>query len=104
MALSLINYRHLPRGDPMKISSTFDSGNVRCLASDDPADIRLEIEIDAGDEYFQWFHYRLSGATGTPCCMRIVNAGDATQECQQFFKNYPEYYKPLQEMVKTGLT
>jgi len=34
----------------------------------------------------------------------IVNAGDATQECQQFFKNYPEYYKPLQEMFNTGLT
>jgi len=62
----------------MRISSAFDSGNIRCLTSDDPADIQLEIKVDAGDEFYQWFHYRLSGAARTPCCMRIVNAGGAS--------------------------
>ena len=30
----------------MKISATFDGGNIDCLACDDPADIRLAIRPD----------------------------------------------------------
>jgi murein tripeptide amidase MpaA len=61
----------------MKISSNFDGGNIHCLACDDPADIRLEIRRDNQSEFFQWFYFRLTGARGRDCALKIVNAGEA---------------------------
>ncbi|MGO1120524.1 M14 family metallopeptidase [Rhodovibrionaceae bacterium A322] len=61
----------------MKISSNFDSGNITCLACSDPGDIQLEINRDASSDFFQWFHFRLSGAQGQDCALKIVNAGEA---------------------------
>jgi murein tripeptide amidase MpaA len=43
----------------MKISSNFDSGNIKVLALNEPLDIQLEINPDNGSEFFQWFHFRL---------------------------------------------
>jgi len=61
----------------MKISSTFDGGNIHCLACSDASDIRLEICSDSGSKFFQWFYFRLSGAAGEDCALKIVNAGSA---------------------------
>ncbi len=61
----------------MKISSTFDGGNIHCLACSDASDIRLEICSDNESNFFQWFYFRLSGATGKDCVLKIVNAGAA---------------------------
>ena len=62
----------------MKVSSNFDSGNIEVVNCDDPSDIRLRIRYDAGEEFFQWFHFRLSGAKDLDCRLVIENAGEAS--------------------------
>jgi len=61
----------------LTISSGFDGGNIACLDSSDPADIRLAIRKDNYSGFFQWFHFRLCGARGAECRLRIVNAGES---------------------------
>ena len=61
----------------MRISSQFDSGNIVVKSAADPRDIRLEIRKDNGSDFYQWFHFRLSGAKGQTCRMVIENAGGA---------------------------
>ena len=62
----------------MKISSGFDGGNIECLACDDPQDIRLAIKPDGAADFFQWFYFRLTGAEGQDCSLKITNAGSAS--------------------------
>jgi murein tripeptide amidase MpaA len=61
----------------LTISSGFDGGNIVPLETSDPGDVRLAIRKDNYSGFFQWFYFRLSGARGTPCRLRIVNAGEA---------------------------
>jgi murein tripeptide amidase MpaA len=61
----------------MRISSNFDSGNIECLDCSQPADIRLAINKDRNSDFYQWFHFRLVGARGQDCTLRIMNAGGA---------------------------
>ncbi|CAN0163427.1 unnamed protein product, partial [Chrysoparadoxa australica] len=61
----------------MRISSVFDSGNISVMSAADPSNIRLEIKKDNGSDFYQWFHFRLSGANGTPCRLVIENAAGA---------------------------
>ena len=62
----------------LSIDSDFDSGNIRCLAAPAPDRIRLEIVPDADGQFFQWFYFRVRGAAGRDCVLRIENAGGAT--------------------------
>ena len=62
----------------MHINSSFDGGNILCLAASDPSDIRLEIRSDNESEFFQWFYFRLTGARDKDCRLRIANAGKAS--------------------------
>jgi murein tripeptide amidase MpaA len=62
---------------PLRISSTFDSGNILVKSAEDPSDIRLDIRSDNGSHFYQWFHFRLSGAAGVACRLVIENAGGA---------------------------
>jgi len=63
----------------MRITSDFDSGNILVESLADPGDIRLKIRTDPGKEaFYQWFHFRLTGARGVPVTLRIINAGGAT--------------------------
>lgn len=55
------------------ITSSFECGNIRALKSDDPADIRLEIESDGKADFFQWFFFRVE-APGGHRRMTIENA------------------------------
>ena len=57
---------------PITITSAFDSGNIRLVRQEGDADFVLAINRDAGGEFFQWFHFRLSGARGLPVRLRIV--------------------------------
>lgn len=57
---------------PASITSAFDSGNIRVLRQDGPAAFTLAIARDAGGEFFQWFHFRLSGAQGEEAVLRIT--------------------------------
>ncbi|MBD1581630.1 M14 family metallopeptidase [Pseudoalteromonas sp. S16_S37] len=43
----------------MKISSNFDSGNIKVVSLSEPLDIQLEINKDNESDFFQWFHFRL---------------------------------------------
>lgn len=61
----------------MRISAGFDSGNIICLNCEEPDNIRLEIKKDNQSGFYQWFHFRLSGAKDTACQMHIVNAEGA---------------------------
>jgi len=61
----------------MRISSNFDSGNIECLDCSKPTDIRLAINQDRNSSFYQWFHFRLVGARGQDCTLRITNAGSA---------------------------
>jgi murein tripeptide amidase MpaA len=62
----------------MHIDSNFDGGNIAVLEARDPAAIRLAIAPDHRSHYFQWFAFRLAGARGRPCTIRIENAGAAS--------------------------
>lgn len=45
----------------MHISSQFDSGNIRVIQADSPADIVLGINKDNQSNFYQWFYFRLFG-------------------------------------------
>lgn len=61
----------------MKISSNFDSGNIIVLDDSVPSNIRLKIRQDHQSDFFQWFHFRLSGAQGQLCALHIEDVADA---------------------------
>lgn len=60
------------------ISSNFDSGKIEVVQQDNPQDIQLNIGHDSNSEFLQWFHFRLQGAQGVSCKMRLLNAGEST--------------------------
>jgi murein tripeptide amidase MpaA len=59
----------------LAISSAFDSGNIEVLKLDGPQGIELAIRRDNASDFYQWFHFRLTGAAGQPSRRRIMNAG-----------------------------
>ncbi len=77
---------------PLHVSSNFDSGNIVCLAADDPSDIRLEIAKDSQSDFYMWFHFRLTGAKDTPCKLKITNARGAS---------YPKGWEGYQAVAST---
>lgn len=63
---------------PIVISSQFDGGNIKCISCDDPDNIRLNINHDAGDEFYQWFYFRLTGSADQHYSLQIDNAGSSS--------------------------
>ena len=61
----------------LRISSSFDGGNIEVEACTSPDDIRLSIRRDKDSDFFQWFFFRLTGAKDTPCRLLVTNAGEA---------------------------
>jgi murein tripeptide amidase MpaA len=62
----------------ISICAAFDSGNIEVRRCDGPDAIELTIRKDAHSDFRQWFHFRLSGARGQACRLRIVEmAGTA---------------------------
>lgn len=59
------------------ISSAFDSGNIRVLEQPSERHFRLSIAKDADDNFFQWFHFRLSGARGQAVTLDIVGLNES---------------------------
>jgi murein tripeptide amidase MpaA len=58
----------------MQINSAFDGGNIIVTAiNGDTAD--LTIRKDKDSEFYQWFHFRVSGAKGRAVTLRITNCG-----------------------------
>lgn len=60
----------------LRVSSAFDSGNIRLLSILDDR-IGLEIVRDHRSDFFQWFHFRVIGARGRTLTYEIGNAGQS---------------------------
>ena len=58
----------------IQISAAFDSGNIEVL-SISGAQARLAIRQDHDSEFFQWFHFRVSGSAGRTLELRITGLG-----------------------------
>ena len=61
----------------LSISSTFDSGNIIVKAASDPSNVRLAIAKDHQSDFYQWFHFRVTGEKGQKLRLIIENAGSA---------------------------
>ncbi len=61
----------------MRISSTFDSGNIEVVKAESPDDLQLNIRRDHQSDFYQWFHFRLVGEPGVTHRLRILNASGA---------------------------
>jgi murein tripeptide amidase MpaA len=57
----------------MRISADFDAGNIRLVGQEGDR-FDLEIEKDHASDFYQWFHFRLTGAAGRDVELRLVNA------------------------------
>lgn len=62
----------------IKISSDFDHANILCRDASDASNIQLEIKPDGKAEFFQWFYYRVDGASGQNLTMNLTNANGAS--------------------------
>lgn len=62
----------------MHISDAFDGGNIDVIDATSADDVRLAIKADVDGKSRQWFSFRLAGARGVPCLLRIVNAHQAS--------------------------
>ena len=74
----------------MRITSNFDSGNIKVIKADSPTDIQLEINQDNESDFFQWFHFRLES---TP----FVEHKIAINELQN--SAYPEGWEDYQAVA-----
>jgi len=57
----------------IRIDSAFDSGNIQVERISGPHEIVLTIRKDAHSDFYQWFHFRLSGAKDQRCIIRIID-------------------------------
>ena len=62
----------------LAISTQFDSGAIEVLRLDDAADVQIKIRRDNAADIWQWFHFRLQGASGLPVTLRFLNASECT--------------------------
>jgi murein tripeptide amidase MpaA len=58
----------------MIINGAFDSGNI-IVTSTTGDTANLEIRKDAHSDFYQWFHFRVSGAKGRTVTLNITNCG-----------------------------
>lgn len=58
----------------IQITASFDAGNIEVL-SIDGTEARLAIRKDHESDFFQWFHFRVSGAAGRELTLRITGLG-----------------------------
>jgi len=59
------------------VDAAFDAGNIIVHRCTGPDDIVLGIERDHLSDFFQWFHFRLSGARGQACTLRLTGLAAA---------------------------
>ena len=61
----------------IKISSQFDAGAIEIVNATSANAIDLNIRKDSHADITQWFYFRLQGAGGQACTIRLLNAGQA---------------------------
>ena len=74
----------------MRISSNFDSGNIRVIQADHPENIQLAIKPDNESEFYQWFHFRLDS---TPMVNHKLSITDLAKSA------YPEGWQGYQAVA-----
>jgi murein tripeptide amidase MpaA len=62
------------RAMTMQINAAYDSGNI-IVSAIDGATASLEIRKDAQSDFYQWFHFRVSGAKERAITLNITNCG-----------------------------
>ncbi|WP_151639367.1 M14 family metallopeptidase [Noviherbaspirillum aerium] len=62
---------------PIKISLQFDAGAIEVIRAEQPDAIELNLRKDSHADVLQWFYFRLQGARGQACAMRLMNASQA---------------------------
>ena len=60
----------------IQITAAFDSGNIEVL-SVQGSEARLAIRKDRDSDFFQWFHFRVSGGKGRECTLRLTGLNAA---------------------------
>ncbi len=55
----------------IEVNAAFDSGNIEVLSTRG-AEARLTIRKDRDSSFFQWFHFRVSGAQGRELVLRLT--------------------------------
>lgn len=63
---------------PIKVSSQFDAGAIEVVDTAHAEAIELKLRSDSHADFRQWFYFRLQGARGQACNLRLTNAGEAT--------------------------
>jgi murein tripeptide amidase MpaA len=63
---------------PIKISDQFDAGAIEVVRADHAGAIELNIRKDSHADISQWFYFRLQGARGEACTIRLRNAAQST--------------------------
>lgn len=76
---------------PISISAAFDSGRIAVERIDDDT-AWLSIPYDAGGEFFQWFHFRVTGAAGRAVTLHITGL-----EKSAYPGGWPEYRARISE-------
>ena len=74
----------------IKISCQFDAGAIELVSATSAAAIDLKIRKDSAADIRQWFYFRLQGAQGQACQMRMLNAGQSA---------YPDGWVDYQAMA-----
>ena len=62
------------------ITAAFDSGNIEVL-SVSGSEARLTIRKDRNSEFFQWFHFRVSGCAGRELVLHITGLDQSAYPC-----------------------
>lgn len=73
------------------INAGFDSGNIEVLEIDG-THAKLAIPYDAGDEFKQWFHFRVAGAAGRELVLHITGLNDSAYPA-----GWPDYTSCVSE-------
>lgn len=58
----------------LRVSSSFDGGNIIVKSCERADDIQLDIRLDNESLFYQWFYFRLTGAEDQECEITIGNA------------------------------
>ena len=74
----------------IKISSQFDAGAIEVVSATSADAIDLNIRKDSHADIIQWFYFRLQGARGQACTIRLLNAGQSA---------YPKGWEDYQAMA-----
>jgi murein tripeptide amidase MpaA len=67
--------------DPlMKITSNFDSGNIRVIDARQANNIQLEIVKDNQSDFYQWFHFKLNNTERCEHTLHLMNASTSAYQ------------------------